>query len=296
MEGFSEIDVFVRTAEAKSFTRAGRGLGLTTSGVSRAVARLESRLGVRLLDRSTRSLSLTDVGAEYYARCKRILGELDEANDSIGDRRRSPRGRLRVDAPNSIGRFFIGPALPKFLSAYPSLSVDFSVRDHFIDPIAEGIDVVVRMAELRDSLLHARRLGSVPTLIVAAPSYLARRGRPETLEELPNHECIGFLAGGIVLPWRFRGPSGENLTHPLQGRLHTNSADAALGAAVAGLGLAQLLAPHAADAIRRGQLEEVLQGHRGAPLPVYALFARDRLESPKVRVFLDFLTECFRER
>jgi DNA-binding transcriptional LysR family regulator len=151
MDGYSEIAVFTRVVAAHSFTRAARSLGLTPSGVSRAVSRLERRLGVQLVRRTTRSLSLTDDGAAYYERCRRILVELEDAEAHVSRARQAPRGRLRVDVPTVLGRYALSPAIPQFLTAYPDLSLDLSVRDYVIDPIAEGVDVTLRLAPLRDS-------------------------------------------------------------------------------------------------------------------------------------------------
>jgi LysR family transcriptional regulator, regulator for bpeEF and oprC len=290
MDGFTEIGVFVRVVEASSFTRAGQALGLTASGVSRVLSRLERRLGVRLLNRTTRSLSLTDDGASYYARCSKILNELDEANLMLQRSSRVPRGRLRVDAPSVLGRYVMGPALPAFLAKYPELSLDFSAHDRLIDPVAEGVDVLVRMGELRESELISKRLGSMRVVLVGSPSYLAEQDRPRELSDLRAHRTIGFLSGGTPRPWRFRGASGD-VAFALTGRLHTNSGDAARRAALAGLGLVQVFEAHVSDELESGALEAVLREHEPAARPIFALYARRKLALPKVRVFLDFLIE-----
>jgi DNA-binding transcriptional LysR family regulator len=284
MDGFAEIAVFTRVVDAHSFTRAARSLGLTPSGVSRAISRLERRLGVRLLQRTTRSLGLTDDGAAYYERCKAILVELEDAESSLARATHAPRGRLRVDAPTVLVRYILGPALPKFLATYPELAIDVSVRDHVIDPIAEGIDVTLRMVPLRDSELVSRRLGAVRSVIVGSPRYFAKHGRPKHPSELVNHAVVGFLGGDGVLPWQFR----NDRSLALSGRLHTNSADAHRQAALAGLGLIRVFAFHVADDLARGRLEAVLVDHEAPPRPVYALYARQRAAFPKVRVFLEW--------
>lgn len=289
MDGFAEIGVFTRVVDAHSFTRAARSLGITPSGVSRAIARLEQRLGVLLLRRTTRSLSLTEEGAAYYERCKRILVELDDAETALSRAQHEPRGRLRVDAPTVLGRV-LGPALAPFLARHPELAVDLSVRDHLIDPTAEGIDVTLRMAELRDTDLVSRNLGGLRMVVAGSPRYLANHGRPRRPDDLAHHQLVGFLSGGAALPWRFRGDRELAVT----GRLQTNSADVRRDLAVAGFGLIQVWAFHIADELVRGRLEVVLVDHERPPRPVHALYARHRAGLPKVRVFLDWAQEIIR--
>ena len=267
MDGFTELAVFTRVADARSFTRAGRSLGLTPSGVSRVISRLERRLGAQLLQRTTRSLSLTDDGAAYYERCKRILLEIEAAEGSLTRASREPRGRLRVDAPVILGRFVLGPALPRFLERYPELALDLSVRDHVIDPIAEGIDVTLRMAELRDSELASRRLGAMRMVTVGSPAYFAQHGRPHQPADLERHVLIGFLTSSGTLPWRYR----DGYQQAVHSRLHSNSIDVLRDAALAGIGLISIYAFHVADELARGRLEPVLVDHEPPPKPVHAL-------------------------
>jgi DNA-binding transcriptional LysR family regulator len=294
MDVFGEIGVFVRVAEARSFTRAGKLLGLTASGVSRVISRLESRLGARLLDRTTRSIGLTADGAAYYERCAKILRELEDANVALVRARGAPRGRLRVDAPTVLGRHMLGPSIPRFLAAYPELSVDLSTRDHLIDPVAEGIDVVVRMAELRESELVHKRVGSMRLVVVASPAYLDTRGRPREPRDLRSHDTLGFLAGPSTIPWRF-STAGRDYALSFAGRLNTNSADAIVAAAVSGLGVAQLAEWHVREPLARGTLDAILREHEQAPRPIHALYMREKAAVPKVRAFLDFLEEQLRE-
>jgi DNA-binding transcriptional LysR family regulator len=288
MDGFGEIGVFVRVVEARGFTRAGKSLGMTASGVSRVMSRLEARLGTRLLERTTRSIGLTADGEAYYQRCTKILHELEDANVALAGARAAPRGRLRVDAPSVLGRFVIAPVVPRFLEAHPELSLELSLRDHVIDPIAEGIDVVVRMAEPRDSELIAKQVGAMPLIVVASPRYLKRRGRPTSPQDLRRHDTIGFLAGGAPLPWRFRS-AGQDATFAPGGRLHSNSTDAIRFAALSGLGLAQILEVFVRDDLARGKLEVVLRDQQPPPRTIHALYSRDKAVLPKVRVFLEFL-------
>ncbi len=293
MDAFTEIGVFTRVVDARSFTRAGEQLGMTPSGISRVLSRLEARLGVRLLNRTTRSLSLTDDGAAYYARCSRILAELADADHAMAEARKAPRGRLRVDAPVAIGEHVVGPALPSFLEAFPEVTVDLSLRDHLIDPIAEGIDVVLRLADLHESELISRKLGTARRVIAGAPAYFAKHGRPKEPADLRPHACLGYLSGGAARAWEFSSGSGP-LTVAVSGRLHTNSAATLRRTAAAGLGLIQVFEHHIAEDLRSGKLEVVLESHEPEPRPVYALFPRQKHGVPKVRVFVDFLAALFR--
>lgn len=293
MDSFGEIAVFVRVVERRSFTAAAQSLGLTASGVSRVVSRLEARLGVRLIERTTRSLGLTADGDEYFARCTRILRDLEEADAAIArSPKGTPRGRLRVDAPATLVRLMIAPEVPRFLHAYPDVSLALTLRDQLIDPIAEGIDIVVRMAEPRDSELLHKKLGAIASVVVASPAYLARHGRPEKPEDLRNHATFGFVASGQPIGWRF----GELAARFIPtGRLQTNSIDALRFAALDGQGVASLLEPQVRDDIARGALEIILGDDPQPPITIYALYSRQGATLPKVRVFLSFLQECLRK-
>lgn len=295
MDALGEIGVFVRVVERRSFTRAGTQLGLTASGVSRALSRLEERLGVRLLERTTRSLGLTAEGAAYYDRCARILRELEDAEGALAQARGAVRGRLRVDAPTVLGRFVLAPAVQRLLEAHPELALDLSVRDHVIDPVAEGIDVVLRMAPLRESELVHKKLGTMHFVVVASPAYLARHGRPRVPADLRRHEMLGFLAGSTLLPWRFRS-GGRDVTLVPTGRLHTNSVDALLEATLGGFGITHCLVGHVERELASGQLEVVLHDHERPALDIHALYTRDKASLPKVRAFLDFMARELQPR
>lgn len=292
MDNFSEIGVFTQVVDLGGFTTAAASLGLTPSGVSRIVSRLEQRIGARLLNRTTRSLSLTDDGLSYYETCKRILAELDEANAALAKASTVPRGRLRVDVPVVLADMVVGPALPRFLERYPELSVDLTVRDKLIDPTAEGSDVVVRLAPARDSDLMARRLAPARSLLIASPAYLAKRGRPRTLAELREHTCIAYLSTHGPLPWRFKTPSGEVSFAP-RGRLQAGIGNVLTHAVVAGFGIAQTFEYHVAAQLARGEVVALLKDLEPEPRVVHALFAKQKATVPKVRVFIDFLAELF---
>jgi DNA-binding transcriptional LysR family regulator len=295
VDAFGEIGVFVRVVEKRSFSRAAETMGLTASGVSRAIGRLEARLGVRLIERTTRSLGLTADGSAYYDRCIRILRELEDADSAIAVSRGVPRGRLRVDAPTVLGRFVLGPVIDRLLESHPELAIDLSIRDHVIDPIAEGVDVVLRMAPLRESELVAKKLGTLRLLVVGAPSYFLRKGRPKHPQDLREHEMVGFIAGSLTLPWKLRVQQREVAFAP-NGRLNTNSFDAIKQAVLAGHGLAQVFEAHVRDELARRTLEPVLGDHERIPVEVHALCTRDRAAQPKVRVFLEAAAAELRAR
>ncbi len=292
MDAFSEIAVFTQVVDLGGFTRAAEKLRLTPSGVSRIVSRLEARLGVRLLNRTTRSLSLTDEGAAYYERCTRILAELEDANATLARASVTPRGRLRVDAPVPIADFVLGAALPRFLESYPEVSVDLTVRDQLIDPTTEGVDVVIRLAAARDSELVSRNLARARSILVASPAYLAAHGRPRTLPSLREHSCLAYLSSTGPLPWRLKGNSGE-MNYVVNARLVAGSGNVLTRAAVAGLGIVQTFEYHVAAELARGELEILLEEYEPEPRMVHALFARQKSAVPKVRVFIDFLAELF---
>jgi len=295
MDIFSDIEVFTRTVALGGFTRAAQALGLTPSGVSRVVSRLERRVGARLLNRTTRSLSLTDEGAAYHERCTRVLAELEDAHAMLARASTGPRGRLRVDISVVLADFVVGPALPQFLRRFPEVAIDLTVRDRLIDPTAEGVDVVVRLAPARDSELVSRRLGPARSILVASPTYLAERGRPRTLAALREHDCVVYLAATGPLPWRLREKTGEVSFSP-KSRLMAGAGNMLTHAAVAGFGIVQTFEYHVAEQLGRGELEVVLAHLEPEPRTVHALFARQKATVPKVRVFVDFLMEVFKSR
>ena len=295
MDAISEIEVFIKAVDLGGFTRAAENLGLTPSGVSRIISRLEGRVGVRLLNRTTRSLSLTDEGAVYHEHCTRMLAELEAVNANLARTSVTPRGRLRVDVPIPLADYVVGPALPRFLDRYPEVSVDLTVRDRIIDPTAEGVDVVLRLAPARDSELMSRRLARARSILVASPAYLAAHGRPRTLASLREHTCIAYLSNTGPLPWRLKGNGGE-VTFAARGRLMAGSGNVLTHAALGGLGIIQTFEYHVAEHLSRGELEVILEDLEPEPRTVFALFEKHKSAVPKVRVFLDFVAELFASR
>ncbi|MDC3958933.1 LysR family transcriptional regulator [Polyangium jinanense] len=292
MQSLSDIAPFVKVVEACSFTLAAKQLGLTPSGVSRVVSRLEARLGVRLLHRTTRNVTLTESGAAFYQRCVKILADVEDAERAMATARKTPRGRLRADAPTVLGEMILGPRLPSFLAKYPEVSLELTLRDHFIDPLAEGIDVVLRMADVPESGLVARRLGNCRIVAAASPEYLERHGRPETPADLHRHSCLSYVVSGRPIEWRFRSSRGP-LTVGVTGRIHASSGRVLVDAALAGLGIVYLFDPYVRREIANGALEPILIEQSLDPVPIYALYPQGGLVPPKVRVFIDYLVELF---
>jgi DNA-binding transcriptional LysR family regulator len=293
MEKLDTMAVFARVVEAESFSGAARALGLSKSAVSKQVSGLEDRLGLRLLNRTTRRLSLTEAGATFYQGCQRVVAEAEAAEQAVTHLASAPRGRLRVNAPMSFGVRHISPALPEFLRCYPELAVDLTLNDRIVDLVEEGFDVGVRIAPLVDSSLVARRLAPSRSVLAAAPAYLEARGVPRDVDELEEHACLIYSYQVIVEGWRLTGPEGARRLK-VSGPLRVNSGDAILAAALGGLGVALLPGFICGEDLRAGRLVRILPGWEALPEnAVSAVFPAARHLSPKVRAFVDFLAERF---
>jgi len=287
----TSMAIFARVVQLEGFSAAARDLGLSKSAVSKHVARLESKLGARLLNRTTRKLSLTEAGGVLYERCERIVAEAGDAELAVTRLQELPRGTLRVSAPMSFGLRHIAPAMPALLERYPELSIDLSFSDSFVDHVGEGYDVTIRIARLADSELVARRVASSRRVVVAAPRYWQLRGRPSHPADLlaGNHECLGYSLLAKPHEWHFRLPDGKPLAVRIKPRYVTNNGDALSTAAVAGAGVAWLPTFICGSDIAQGRLEPVLTEHETEPLGVFALYAAKRHLPAKVRAFVDHL-------
>lgn len=288
MDRFDEMRIFLRVAETCSFRRTAESLGMPASTISDAVRRMETRLGVRLLDRTTRVVAPTLDGEAWYQRCLAIVGEVEDAEAAFagGD----VKGRLRVDVHGTLARHFLLPTLPDFLRAQPQLELVMSEGDRLVDLIREGVDCVVRVTEPADSDLIARRLGVLPETIVAAPAYLERYGLPLTPDELEGHRVVAFLSSKTGAPMDLEMMvNGQIVTRRLPTSFVTTGAETMVDAARLGLGLVQVPRYHVTADIAAGRLIEVLTHYAPAPSPVVALYPRNRQLSPRLRVFLDWL-------
>ncbi len=288
------LAIFVKVGERRSFVGAARELGISQSGVSNAISRLEDRLGVRLLARTTRRVNLTEDGAAYLERCRRVLEDLDDAEQVLTRARTTPSGRLRIDMPVSYGRLKIVPQLGAFQARYPEVELALTFRDRYIDLVEEGIDVAVRFGPLSDSSLIARRLSETRFQVVGSPAYLARAGRPRTPADLKQHECLVLAQReGRPRDWRFRH-RGEDVVVTPPSRMSFSDGAAICTAACAGYGLAQMHDYYSAGPIAAGELEPVLENFRSGPDPIFLVYPQTRHLSPKVRAFVDFMSHRLR--
>lgn len=290
------LEILVTTVEAGSFAAAARRLGLTASAVSRRIANLEAELGVALLARTTRSLRLTDDGQAFHARCAHILEQLREARAALAHAAARPAGTVRVDAPVALGRAVIAQHLPRFLDRHREIRVDLTLRDQFIDPLAEGLDVLVRIGRIGDSpSLIPRRLGTSRIVHCASPSYLRKRGHPRTLDELAHHDAIGYLREGQPAPFVFEHATATRLVAST-GHVHVNDGQTIRDLALAGRGIAALFDFLVTDDLAAGRLVEVLPAFPSSAWPIHALYPKNRHLLPKVDAFLTFLAELFGAR
>ena len=288
--------VFAEVVEAGSFSGAGRRLGVSKSAVSKAVARLEDHLGTRLINRTTRKLSLTEAGLSFYEGCRRMLAEAEAAERAVTHLTDAPRGVLRVNAPMSFGVRHLSACLGAFMGRWPELEIDLTLEDRRADLIAEGYDVAVRIGVMPDSSLVAKRLGPNPRIICAAPAYLERRGVPQRPEALAEHDCLlyHYQTSGDSWRLRARGGEGPGTSVRVRGRLKVNNGDSIREAALSGLGIAALPAFIVRDDLEAGRLVALLAEYDDVTDGgVYAVYPASRNLSPKVRVFIDFLLEHF---
>lgn len=287
-----ELAVFVRAAESGSFSKAARELGLSQPSVSRIIGDLETRLGVKLLLRTTRSITVTDAGALFLTRAREVLADIEDAEDAARGVD-SLRGTLRITMPIVYGTRNIVPRLPKFLKAHPLLRVELSVADERQNLVVEGTDVAIRLGPLDDSGFGARKLATVSRFLVAAPSYLAERGTPKTPADLASHDCI--FGPGLFgrTTWSFTR-NGAETSVDVRGRITTDSGPGVFASVLAGLGIAMTSPVMAGPEIEAGALVPVLKSYKLAPVEVYAVFPAGPRPSTKVRALVDFLAEELR--
>jgi DNA-binding transcriptional LysR family regulator len=281
MDRLEAMSAFAAVADRKSFSSAARHLKMSPPAVTRLVAGLEEHLGVALLRRTTRTVSVTDAGARYLERVRRILAETEEAESAAQAEVATPSGRLVISAPVTFGHMHISPLVAQYLKLHPQVSGELMLSDRYVNLVDDGIDVALRIGELADSTLIARRAGTTRRIVVGAPTYLAARGTPKTLADLKTHDIVRFVGG--ALDWSFAG--GERVE--LAARYVTNSVGCAIDYIVRNGGLASLLAYQATEAIAAGELRVVLSDFERTPLPIQFVYPTSRLLSSKVRAFID---------
>ncbi|MDR3507895.1 MAG: LysR family transcriptional regulator [Caulobacteraceae bacterium] len=292
MDRFEAMRVFSRVVERRSFTLTAQDLGLPRSTVTEAVQQLEARLGVKLLQRTTRHVSPTLDGEAFHRRCLTILAQVEDAESAF--RGGKPRGLLRVDVHGTLARHFVLPNLPAFLADYPDLRVHISESDRLVDLVREGVDCVLRVGELRDGEMVGRRMTLLEEATCASPGYLAQFGTPRTLEDLEGRHMVGFLSSvtGALIPLEFSiGGALRDITLPAT--VSVTAAESLVAAARQGLGLIQAPRYHLQADLASGALVEVLSDYPPSPTPVSLLYPRSRQLSPRVRVFIDWLSKVF---
>jgi DNA-binding transcriptional LysR family regulator len=287
----NQIVVFTRVVQAGSFSAAARALGMPKSTVSRKVSGLEDRIGARLIQRTTRKLGLTDAGRLYYEHSARIVAEIDAAEQAVGSMEAAPRGLLRVTAPLTFT--MLGPIVGEYLKRNPDVQVDLVCTDRRVDLVEDGFDVAIRAGALADSTLIARSLGSIRSVLVAAPSYLKRNGQPRTPRQLERHTCISFGVGAAPNVWPLHA-ADEKVELRVAPRFIVNDAEILRDVAVAGIGIALMPSIIGADDLRAGRLRRVLPRWSSAATPLHAVYPTARHLSPKVVAFLDLVRERLR--
>ena len=292
MDKLTSIRAFTRVVQHGNFAAAARELRLSRSAVSKYVIELERELGAQLLVRTTRSASPTENGQAYYERCIAILADLEEADRAVASLQSEPRGLLRVNAPMSFGTLHLGRAIADFMEKYPELQIQLVLSDQQIDPVQEGFDVTLRIADLPSSSLIARKIAPAARVVCAAPSYLARRGLPKHPSELRDHDCLtyGYLATGNQ--WKLTGPDGDHWIQ-IPWTLCSNNGEVLRDAVVKGRGIALLPTFIVGADLQEGGLRSILTDYRAPEISVYAIYPQTRHLSVKVRVFIDFLIKRF---
>lgn len=294
MDRFFAMKVFTRVVESRSFVKAAESLQLAAPQVSRTVQALEAHLGARLLNRTTRSISVTDDGEAYYQRSIRVLAEVDEMEAELTHAKLNPKGRLKVNLPALVAKMVIIPALPDFFERYPDIEIEMGLSDRQVDIVEEGVDCVVRTGELEDSGLVARRIGNMRRITCASPAYIAKYGEPKTIEDLHNHIGVNYVSSntGRMRGWDYV-VNGEVETIDMHGLIAVNDVDAYVSCGLHGLGLLKTAIFPIAQYLETGELIEVLKDYCSPPRAISIMYARNRHLPRKVRVFADWVAEVF---
>jgi len=293
MDKFQEMQAFTAVVDAGSFVRASDALAVSKAAVSRQVADLETRLGVRLLHRTTRTLSLTQEGEVFYARCRELLGGLEEAEAEVTARSGHAVGTLKVSAPVSFGLLHLASLWAGFMAANPDVALDLTLSDRIVDLVEEGFDVAVRIARLPSSSLVSRQLSSTRMVLCATPQYLKEHGTPREPAELTRHQVLAYTLLSTGESWEFDGPQGH-VSVKVAPRMHTNSGDTCRSVALGHQGLILQPTFMIAEDLRSGQLVEVLPEYRSVEIGIYAMYPTRKHVLPKVRLLIDYLAEAFK--
>lgn len=292
MDILNGYSVFTRVVETGGFSAAARELNMSKSAVSKHVAGLEERLGVRLLNRTTRKLSPTEVGTAFYERALRIVQDVEETEDAISALHTEPRGSLRLNVPMSFGYAHIAPALADFVARYPDITIDMVLNDRVVDLLDEGFDVAIRIAKLPDSTLIARKLAPFRVSLCATPEYWKKHGTPKEPAELTKYNCLIYSYLSNKNEWQFQGPDGV-IPVKVSGNIQANNGDALKAAALAGAGVFASPSFIVSEEVKSGKLQPVLEEYMQTDLAIYAVYPHNRYLSAKVRAFVDFFAERF---
>jgi LysR family transcriptional regulator for bpeEF and oprC len=286
--------VFLSVVETRNFSETARSLGVSTSAVSAAVLRLEQKLAVRLLNRTTRRVNATPEGLEFYQRCKQIIADLEQAEMSVSRSGRLPSGRLRIGMPSALGLMWVIPRLPEFVKAYPTVSLEIVIGDFIAGSNREGLDATIQVGELPSSRMIARKLTSVDYVVCASPEYLRARGIPKAPRELKDHDCLSYRRprNGQIRRWRLTRGKAVELCD-VNGIMTVNSGEALISAAGAGLGLIQVAEYYAHAHLRDGQLVEVLADYKSRAYNISLVFQQRKRMAPRLSVFIDFMVDLF---
>ncbi len=293
MDKLTSMLVFTKVAKAGSFAAAAKELGLSRAMATKHVMQLENGLGIRLLNRTTRHLNLTEVGAVYLERCRQILDDMEEMELAVTRLQTEPRGLLKVSATPFFGSYHLIPAISAYMEVYPDVHVDLTLQTSYVDLIEEGFDLAIQLDDLQDSSLIARSLGTSQRVVCGSPAYFKKFVTPKSPEELRNHNCLVNLSLAPRDQWQFNIPGGETMTIKVQGTLQANVADALRIAALSGLGLVILPTYMVGQDIRKSRLQAILTEYVPAPLEIHAVYPHRKHLSAKVRTFVDFLHDRF---
>lgn len=291
MDVMQSMAVFRRVVEAKNFSAVARETSMSQSTVSKHIAALEERLGTKLLNRSTRSLKLTEAGKEYYHHCIRILNDFQEAEASVGKGKIKPTGTLRISTSAAFGRTFILPYLKEFFDTYPDINIDLLFDDEYVDLVKQGIDLAIRIGPLEDSTLIARKIGNSPRLVLASPDYLVKHGRPKKPSDLSKHDCLFFSLQKSPDLWYFNSIQQGDESVRVSGRLKTSSPDAICDATVQGLGISIMCEWYARTQIKQGRLKVILEDYRPTTWDIHAVYPERKFVPQKVKHMIEFLAE-----
>ena len=293
MDRLTEMEAFATVVDQGGFTDAARKLGISKSAVSKHVSALEARLGARLLNRTTRRVAPTDIGLAYYDRARRVLNDAGDADALVIAMQSAPSGLLRLSVAADFGANLLAPILGQFLQDYPDITVNMVMNHRYVELIAEGFDMAIRVGALEDSALRARHLADTARKLVGAPAYFQRHGRPQTIDDLDSHRLLHQSTDAQGTVWKITDPSGQMRQVHSAGCLTVNDGQSLLNAAIAGLGIAYLPTFLYADALRQGLVEVAMENLPAEVQGIYAVYPQGRFLQPKVRVFIDFLVQHF---